>query len=102
MVPLSRQLGGPCEPAAEHFRNRSRGRSLPAAAAADQGLPQAFSCTIGATSYDFGVYANIDVGRERPAGDAVRPDAAERARQARRPPGYLVLRIVRQGPAGRR
>jgi hypothetical protein len=68
---------------------------------ADQGLPQAFSCPVGGTSYDFGVYANITAAAETdplatlydlssPSGLAVPAD----------PPGYLVLRIVRRGAGG--
>jgi hypothetical protein len=67
---------------------------------ADQGLPQVFSSTVGATSYDFGVYANITVGDSDlpetrydlapPSGLATPAD----------PPGYLVLRIVRQDTDG--
>ena len=34
--------------------------------AVDQGLPQAFSCVMGATSYDFGVYASINVAEGDP------------------------------------
>jgi hypothetical protein len=59
---------------------------------ADRGLPQAFSCTIGATSYDFGVYANITAAEGDPP-QTLYNLAAD-------PPGYLVLRIARQGPNG--
>ena len=65
---------------------------------ADQGLPQAFSCAIGGISYNFGLYANVTAGDgdppetlydlASPAGLAAPAD----------PPGYLVLRIARQGP----
>lgn len=66
----------------------------------DQGLPQAFSCTVGATSYDFGLYANLEVP------DADLPDTLydlatpSPTKVPQTPPGYLVLRIVRQGPTG--
>jgi hypothetical protein len=59
---------------------------------ANQGLPQAFSCAVGATSYNFGVYANINVGEGDP------PQVLYNL--ATDPPGYLVLRITRQGPNG--
>jgi hypothetical protein len=64
----------------------------------DQGLPQAFSCVIGGTSYDFGLYASVDVGDADPVETVYElgsPDGQPKA-----PPGYLVLRVVRQGPAG--
>ncbi len=68
--------------------------------AADQGLPQAFSCVVGATSYDFGIYASINVAEGDPP--ETRYDLASRGGLTRPadPPGYLVLRIVRQGTAG--
>jgi hypothetical protein len=67
---------------------------------ADQGLPQAFSCTVGATGYDFGVYANISAGESDPPQtlyDLVSPSGLAAPAD---PPGYLVLRIVRQGTGG--
>jgi hypothetical protein len=66
----------------------------------DQGLPQAFSCTIGATSYDFGVYASINAGDSDPPEamyDLAQPGGVAIPAE---PPGYLVLRIARQGTAG--
>jgi hypothetical protein len=58
---------------------------------ADQGLPQAFSCAVGLTSYDFGLYANLDAAPGDPPGTLY--DLSSPAS----PPGYLVLRIARQG-----
>ena len=67
---------------------------------ADQGLPQAFSADVGGASYDFGLYANITVGAADPPEtryDLVPPGPLAVAAD---PPGYLVLRIVRQDAAG--
>jgi hypothetical protein len=67
---------------------------------ADQGLPQVFSCIVGTTSYDFGVYANITVGESDPPEtryDLAPPGGLATAAD---PPGYLVLRIVRQDTDG--
>ena len=64
MVPLKRQLGGRWEPAAEHSGRAAGLQFFQLPVRPDQGLPQAFSCTVGATDYDFGVYANLD-GRAR-------------------------------------
>jgi hypothetical protein len=61
----------------------------------DQGLPQAFSCDIAGTGYDFGLYANLVVPESDPLEtlyDLGAPDA----------PGYLVLRVVQQDSAGAR
>jgi hypothetical protein len=61
----------------------------------DQGLPQAFNCDIGDASFDFGVYANLAVAEDDPAGtvyDLASPGA----------PGYLVLRVVQQSETGPR
>ncbi len=67
---------------------------------ADQGLPQAFSCTIGATSYDFGVYANINADESDPPQTLYDLAAPAGPTGSADPPGYLVLRIARQGPDG--
>jgi hypothetical protein len=67
---------------------------------ADQGLPQAFSCTIGVTSYDFGIYASINTGDGDPPETMYDLASASGLAEPADPPGYLVLRIVRQGPAG--
>jgi hypothetical protein len=67
---------------------------------ADQGIPQAFSCTIGATIYDFGVYANIDPGESDPPETLYDLAAPSGLVEPADPPGYLVLRIARQGPDG--
>jgi hypothetical protein len=67
---------------------------------ADQGLPQVFSCTIGATSYDFGVYANINAAEGDPPQTLYDLASAAGPNGPADPPGYLVLRIARQGPAG--
>lgn len=66
---------------------------------ADQGLPQAFSCTVGTTGYDFGVYASIDAAESDPP--ATLYDLASPGGLAvpAGPPGYLVLRIARQDDA---
>jgi hypothetical protein len=67
---------------------------------ADQGLPQAFGCAVGGTSYDFGLYASITAGPGDPPQtlyDLVSPAGLASPAD---PPGYLVLRIARQGPAG--
>ena len=56
----------------------------------DLGLPQAFACDIGGVGYEFGLYANLTVPEADPVEkryDLAAPDA----------PGFLVLRIVRQG-----
>jgi hypothetical protein len=68
--------------------------------AADQGLPQAFSCTVGVTSYDFGVYASINVGEADPPQTLYDLSSPSELAAAADPPGYLVLRIARQGAAG--
>ena len=74
----------------------------------DEGLPQAFSCLVGDTGYDFGLYANFQGGEEDPpetlydlAAPARAPQPTAPGRQLR-PPGYLVLRVAGQGPAGPR
>jgi hypothetical protein len=67
---------------------------------ADQGLPQAFSCTIGATSYDFGVYANINAAEGDPPQTLYDLAAPAGLAGPADPPGYLVLRIARPGPNG--
>lgn len=66
----------------------------------DQGLPQAFSCTVGATSYDFGVYANINSSESDPPETAYDLASVGGLASPKDPPGYLVLRIVRQGAGG--
>jgi hypothetical protein len=67
---------------------------------ADQGLPQAFSCTVGATSYDFGVYVNINADEGDPPQTLYDLAAPAGLAGPADPPGYLVLRIARQGPDG--
>jgi hypothetical protein len=67
---------------------------------ADQGLPQAFSCTVGTTSYDFGIYANIRAGEGDPPEKLYDLAPPAGLAQPADPPGYLVLRITRQGPGG--
>jgi hypothetical protein len=66
----------------------------------DQGLPQAFSCLIGGTSYEFALYANLDVADEDPPQTVYDLGSPSGLAQPVAPPGYLVLRVVRQGPAG--
>lgn len=67
---------------------------------ADQGLPQAFSCAIGVTSYDFGVYANINAAEGDPPQTLYNLAAPTGPNGPADPAGYLVLRIARQGPDG--
>ncbi|BDM70861.1 hypothetical protein HEK616_43480 [Streptomyces nigrescens] len=66
----------------------------------DDGLPQAFTCLIGDTPYDFGVYANLDVGADDPPGTLYDLAAPARISAPTPPPGYLVLRVMRPGPQG--
>lgn len=67
---------------------------------ADQGLPQAFSCVVGTTNYDFGVYANINVAEGDPPETTYNLASLGGLAVPADPPGYLVLRIVRPGPDG--
>lgn len=66
----------------------------------DQGLPQAFSCDIGAKSYDFALYANLDVLASDPPETVYDLSSAASSRQPLSPRGFLVLRVVAAGPAG--
>ncbi|MFI9047312.1 hypothetical protein [Streptomyces sp. NPDC053427] len=66
----------------------------------DEGLPQVFSCRIGGTSYEFGLYAAIDTGFDDPLDTLYDLGPGPGARPPATPPGYLVLRVVRQGPGG--
>ncbi|MEV3912616.1 hypothetical protein [Streptomyces canus] len=68
----------------------------------DEGLPQAFSCLIGDTAYDFGLYANLDVGADDPPQTLYDLAGPSRTAAPASPAGYLVLRVVRQGPDGPR
>lgn len=66
----------------------------------DQGLPQAFSSTVGATRYEFGVYVNLDAPDTDPPQtlyDLASPGPSPRPAA---PQGHLVLRVVRPGPTG--
>lgn len=60
----------------------------------DQGLPQAFSCTVGSTRYEFGVYVSIDAPESDP------PQTRYDLGSPGAPLGHLVLRVVRPGPTG--
>ncbi|MFF4287535.1 hypothetical protein ACWCXK_31355 [Streptomyces sp. NPDC001739] len=66
----------------------------------DEGLPQAFTCLIGDTPYDFAVYANLDVGADDPPQTVYDLAAPVRISIPTPPPGYLVLRVMRPGPQG--
>jgi hypothetical protein len=66
----------------------------------DQGLPQAFSCDVGPRSYDFAVYANLDVPASDPPETVYDLSSAPAAVKPASPPGFLVLRVVAAGPAG--
>ena len=68
----------------------------------DQGLPQAFSCLIGGTSYEFGLYANLDIANQDPLETVYDLSPPGGLAQPASPPGYLVLRVVRQGLTGPR
>ncbi|MFJ5032428.1 hypothetical protein ACIQB5_30925 [Streptomyces sp. NPDC088560] len=68
--------------------------------APDEGLPQAFGCLIGATAYDFGLYVSLDAPATDPPEMLYDLAAPVPAAAATAPPGYLVLRVVRHGPAG--
>ncbi len=66
----------------------------------DQGLPQAFSCDIGSRSYDFALYANLDVPASDPPETVYDLSSAAAAVIPASPPGFLVLRVVAAGLAG--
>ncbi|MFH9246360.1 hypothetical protein ACH4LK_13120 [Streptomyces lydicus] len=68
----------------------------------DEGLPQAFTCPIGDMAYDFGLYANLETGDDDPPGTLYDLAAPSRIKVPARPPGYLVLRVVRLGAEGPR
>ncbi|MFD0277840.1 hypothetical protein ACFVHB_28575 [Kitasatospora sp. NPDC127111] len=68
----------------------------------DEGLPQAFGCLIGATAYDFGLYASLVPLATDPPETLYDLAPATRITVPTAPPGYLVLRVVRHGPDGPR
>ncbi|MFJ1792852.1 hypothetical protein [Kitasatospora griseola] len=68
----------------------------------DEGLPQAFSCPVGAAVYEFGLYAELDAPETDPPETLYDLAAPAPAPTAVAPPGYLVLRVVRQGADGPR
>ncbi|GKQ37930.1 hypothetical protein [Streptomyces sp. A012304] len=68
----------------------------------DEGLPQAFRCPIGGTSYEFGLYANLHAGPDDPPQTLYDLACPARTEQPTSPPGYLVLRVVGPGPHGPR
>lgn len=68
----------------------------------DDGLPQVISCSVGGTSYDFAVYASLDVPDPDPPEtlyDLAWPGEPGRVGTAR---GHLVLRVAETGVAGPR
>lgn len=67
---------------------------------ADEGLPQVFTCRIGDTSYEFGLYAVVDARPDDPLDTVYDLGPGPAADPPVAPPGYLVLRVVRQGPGG--
>lgn len=68
--------------------------------APDDGLPQAFTCTVGAGDYEFGLYANLTVPDEDPPETVYDLASAAGLARAAAPVGYVVLRVSRPGPAG--
>ncbi|MEV7738920.1 hypothetical protein OG806_39975 [Streptomyces sp. NBC_00882] len=68
----------------------------------DEGLPQAFGCLIGATAYEFGLYASLDPPGADPPETLYDLAAPAPSATPAAPSGYLVLRVVRQGPHGPR
>ncbi|MFJ7073474.1 hypothetical protein [Streptomyces sp. NPDC098781] len=70
--------------------------------APDEGLPQAFSCVVGGTGYDFGLYAVVDNTGDDPPGTLYDLASPGSITAPASPPGYLVLRVARRGPDGAR
>ncbi|QES10180.1 hypothetical protein DEJ44_34200 [Streptomyces venezuelae] len=74
----------------------------------DAGLPQAFRCPVGGTTYDFALYANFDSGEDDPPEMLYDLTSWSRApqpidpEQQPVPPGHLVLRVTAPGPDGPR
>jgi len=68
--------------------------------APDDGLPQAFSCQVGAGSYDFGLYASVNFDEADPPETIYDLATAPPAAKPVSPPGYLVLRVVSRAAAG--
>lgn len=66
----------------------------------DQGLPQVFSCPVGAANYDFALYANLTVPEDDPPETIYDLSTSEPSAEPGSPVGYLVLRIAAQSPAG--
>lgn len=66
----------------------------------DDGLPQAFSCTVGTADYQFGLYANLTVPEDDPLTTVYDFSGALQLVQPAAPVGYLVLRVARSGPGG--
>ncbi|MGA5823988.1 hypothetical protein ACPC54_39850 [Kitasatospora sp. NPDC094028] len=85
--------GYPPEPPLDFFR-------LPVEP--DEGLPQAFGCLVGPTAYDFGLYARLTAPADDPPQTLYDLAAPGPITAAAEPPGYLVLRVVRDGPDGPR
>lgn len=66
----------------------------------DQGLPQVFSCPVGAANYDFALYANLDVPENDPPETLYDLSSSGPSARPASPSGYLVLRVTGQGPSG--
>ncbi|MGF1430789.1 hypothetical protein [Kitasatospora sp. LaBMicrA B282] len=66
----------------------------------DDGLPQALGCLVGATAYDFGLYASLDAPADDPPQTLYDLAPPAPSSVATAPPGYLVLRVVQHGPDG--
>lgn len=69
---------------------------------ADQGLPQAFTCMVGAKNYTFAVYVNLTFPDADPPETIYDLSSAGPSTQPASPPGFVVLRAVSQGPTGPR
>lgn len=68
----------------------------------DEGLPQAFTCQVGLTNYDFAVYASLAVSESDPPETVYDLATTGPSAQPASPPGYLVLRVVAPSAAGPR
>jgi hypothetical protein len=69
----------------------------------DDGLPQAVSCPVGPKTYEFAVYASLDVPADDPLDtiyDLSWPGTAPG--RVGTPRGHLVLRVAETGAAGGR
>ncbi|WP_428338690.1 hypothetical protein [Mycobacterium sp.] len=71
----------------------------------DEGLPQVFTCPVGAGSYDFALYANLTVPDDDPPEtmydlSTYDPSTFKAPAEPLSPVGYLVLRVTAPSPAG--